>query len=302
MIDRRVCTLARMPADEALLPRARGEIDNDLAKARQDLKDTRRRRTLAIAVYCAAVMIEAFLIIMGVLTSKQGGGWSTTAGVAGFILFFATAFFLTGLTLDTGDQFDISRATLIKKRTTVEQLIIERRESLIGKVRGRTAVYARYREAMPDLVTHYRNQANKYRLFNNALQTFVIIASLAASAVAGLLGATPGERVFIVAITLATAIASSMGSFFRLRERASQLQKTADLIEIEFRAVELGIDDYDVPDRTEALRIFVTKVEKLRSEHMMRQRQLDQPADLRYIDVSSISIDRQTPTSLEDPS
>lgn len=287
-----------MPTDDALLPRPRGDIDDDLSQAQRDLKDFRRKRRLAFGVYAFALMIEAFLIVMGVLTSKRGAGWSTAAVLGGILLFTGTFGFGAGLTA-ADDDIDISRATLIKRQTKVEQLIIERRESLIGNVRGRTAVYARYREAMPDLVAHYRNQANKYRLSNNVLQAFVIVASLAASAVAGLLGATAGERVFIVTITLATAVASSMGSFFRLHERASQLQKTADLIEVEFRAVELGIDDYDIPDKTEALRIFVKKVEKLRSEHMMRQRQLDQPADLRYVDVSSISIDRRLPTSPE---
>jgi hypothetical protein len=85
-----------------------------------------------------------------------------------------------------------------------------------------------------------------------------------------------------------------MGSFFRLRERGSQLQKTADLIEIEFRAVELGIKDYSGQKKMDALRIFVERVEELQSENMTRQRQLNEPADLRHLDSSSITFDRRS--------
>ncbi len=287
------CTLACMLSDSALLPRSRGDIDDDLSRARQDLRHILRKRRLTFAAYAAAILIEASLIVMGIYTSRQGGGWTSSAGIGGCLLFFGSFALVFGLMEGDGNHFDLSRATLVKRQKVVEQLVIERRESLIGSLRGKEAVYTRYREAMPDLVAHYRKQANRYRLANSALQAFVIVAALSVSAIAGLFGTTFDLRALIVVIALAIAIASSMGILFRLRERGSQLQQTADQIEIEFRAVELGINAYaDALDKTDALRIFVEKVEELRGEHMMRQRQLDQPSDLRYVDVSSISIDR----------
>src|SRR5262249_61867858 len=117
--------------------------------------------------------------------------------------------------------------------------------------------------------------------------------SLVTSAITGLIGTSSEVRVWTVFLTLGVATASSMGAFFSLRERGSQLQKTADLIEIEFRAVELGINDYAGQKKMDALRMFVEKVEKLRTEHMARQRQLNEPADLRHLDTSSITFDRR---------
>jgi hypothetical protein len=67
------------------------------------------------------------------------------------------------------------------------------------------------------------------------------------------------------------------------------MQKTADLIEIEFRAVEFGIGDYSDLTPDEALKQFVEKVEKIRAEHMIKKRQLDQPADVRFVDASSVN-------------
>jgi hypothetical protein len=83
-----------------------------------------------------------------------------------------------------------------------------------------------------------------------------------------------------------------LGSLFKLRQRTSQLQKTADEIELQFRAVELAVGNYKGLTHVDALQLFVENVETIRSEHMTRQRQLDQPSDLRYIDHSSMITDR----------
>lgn len=276
------------------LPRGTREIDDEIDQAHQKLKDIIRRRRLIFLACAAGALIELVLAIMGIRSRSLNSGWGGSALLGAFLVIPGIAAVGIGVSGDAdNEEFDIARASVVKKRMQLQQLAMERRELLVGNVGGQTAIFARYREAMPELVARYRNQANRYRASNNILQAFVIVASLATSAVTGLLGSSAEVRAGIVGLTLAIAIASSMGSFFRLRERGAQLQKTADLIEIEFRGVELGINDYQNLKRSEALRLFVKKVENLRSEHMTRQRQLDQPADLRYIDPSSISIDRR---------
>jgi hypothetical protein len=67
------------------------------------------------------------------------------------------------------------------------------------------------------------------------------------------------------------------------------MQKTADLMEIEFRAAEFGIGDYEELKPEEVLRKFVQTVERIRTEHMTQKRQLDQPSDVRFVDSSSIN-------------
>jgi hypothetical protein len=67
------------------------------------------------------------------------------------------------------------------------------------------------------------------------------------------------------------------------------MQKAADLIEIELRAVEFGIGEYEASGSSEAtLKRFVEQVERIRTEHMTQKRQLDHPSDVSFIDSSSI--------------
>jgi glycerol uptake facilitator-like aquaporin len=284
-----------MPSEDPL-PRRTNEIDEEIKHARQKLNEVVRRRRLVFLSCGVGAAAEIASIALAIQSHNPNSGWYGVAVYVGFALVIGGIYVGVGISAEADNgEFDIARATVIKRRTELEQLAIERRELLIGNVAGQAAIYARYREAMPELVARYRDQANRYRAVNNALQSFVIVASLATSGVTGLFGASYRIRAGVVGVTLAIAIASSMTSFFRLRERGAQLQKTADSIEIEFRAVELGINDYANVKKPDALRTFVQKIEQLRSEHMASQRQLDQPADLRYIDASSISIDRRLP-------
>lgn len=295
------CSMRHMTYEDPL-PRGTREIDDEIKNTRQQLKDVVRNRRLAFLACVAGAMVEAGFIILAVRGYRHPdtdfwvlfvffGGIALLVGIVAVV---AEAVFADA---DESEFFDIARATVVKRRIELEQLAAERREILIGNVVGQAVVYARYREAMPELVARYRNQANRYRSSNNALQAFVIVASLITSAITGLFGTSAGVRTGIVGLTLAVAIASSTSTYFRLRERGAQFQKTADEIEIEFRSVELGINDYEGLKKQDALRLFVQKVEELRSEHMLRQRQLDQPADLRFIDPSSISIDRRSSAS-----
>lgn len=286
-----------MSIDDTLLHRKREKIHDELEQARQDLREAIRNRRLAFVfgpiILSLIIGIEFFLIVMTVHNST---------GVSGQVYFFAALVFgliSLGGVVAFFDETDVapklSRSAILRKQVAVQRLVIESREAAVGNL-GREeeeAAYVRYREAMPDLIARLRARANRTRSINNVTQAFVIVASLTASAVTGLFGEDAKVRIAIVAVTLAAAIASSMGSSFKLRERAAQLQKTADLIEIEFRAVELQIGDYgNCVSRKERLRKFVIKVEGLRGDHMARERQLDQPADRNHIDLSSVVVER----------
>jgi hypothetical protein len=285
-----------MSIDDTLLLRKREEIHDELEQARQDLREAIRGRKLSlvgVAITVSIILgIEVFLIVMAVHTYKQYGDFLVPVA---FVFGIITLCIGGTLFDDDGPVSKVSRSAILKKQVAVQRLVAKSREAAVGNVRREEeeAAYVRYNEAMPDLIARLRARANRTRSINNATQAFVIVASLTASAVTGLFGEDAKVRIAIVAVTLAAAIASSMGSSFKLRERAAQLQKTADLIEIEFRAVELQIGDYGYCDsRKERLRKFVIKVEGLRSDHMTRERQLDQPADLHHIDLSSVGVER----------
>ena len=150
-------------------------------------------------------------------------------------------------------------------------------------------MYERYKESLPDLVERYRLVANHYRRIYNSLQAFVVIGALSASTLAGAFYSMKWARWAAVILSSAVGISSAIGSHFKLNERSSEMRKAADLIEIELRAVEFGIGDYEVSGGSEAvLKRFVEKVERIRTEHMTQKRQLNQPSDVSFIDSSSI--------------
>jgi len=173
--------------------------------------------------------------------------------------------------------------------THLERLKAKRREQRRGRGRSKTAMYERYKESLPDLVERYRLVANHYRRIYNSLQAFVVIGALSASTLAGAFYSMKWARWAAVILSSAVGISSAIGSHFKLNERSSEMRKAADLIEIELRAVEFGIGDYEVSGGSEAvLKRFVEKVERIRTEHMTQKRQLNQPSDVSFIDSSSI--------------
>jgi len=202
-------------------------------------------------------------------------------------------FSLIGIVFALGALYDKNspsgRVMLIELTASLQRLKIQKRELAIGRARSKSAQFARYKESMPDLIERYRLVANSNRRMYNSLQAFVIIAALSASTLGGAFWPESWARWAATALTFAIGISSAIGSHFKLNERGTEMQKTADLIEIEFRAVEFGIGDYATLTPDDALKQFVEKVERIRAEHMTKKRQLDQPADVRFVDASSVN-------------
>jgi hypothetical protein len=280
-----------MTLQDPPLPRQQTALDEAIAETRQRLADIKRTRKLLSIAFVLMMAVEISIIVVAILSrGKASEGWTAAAVIVGVGVFCCSTPIFIAFFNDSDDG--INRTALINTKTELDRLLIQKKEFFVGKSRGKLAVYARYRESMPELIARYRVQANRYKRINNTLQLFVIVGSLLVSAAAGLFGASRIVRLLVVGASLAVAISSSMATYFKVRERGSQLQKTADLIEIEFRAVEFGIGPYAELSQDDALRLFVEKVETIRTEQMSRQRQLDQPADLHYIDQTSIAVER----------
>jgi hypothetical protein len=64
-------------------------------------------------------------------------------------------------------------------------------------------------------------------------------------------------------------------------ERAMNQRQTADAIEHEYNAAELGIRKYRSMGDQEALALLAEEVEWLREEQRKREQQLDQPPEVR---------------------
>lgn len=134
-----------------------------------------------------------------------------------------------------------------------------------------------------------RLDSSSYRRVNNALQAVLIIGSLAATGTSAVTGEIPNIRWATLGITFLVGVASGFMGYFKYKERSFYLQQTADAIESEWEAVQVGIGRYKrffpassgTDDENGALAEFVEEVHRLKSEQRKREQNLEQPPEIR---------------------
>ena len=145
-----------------------------------------------------------------------------------------------------------------------------------------------YKEDAYKDIEELRRESKRYRRVNNILQGVLIIGSLAATGAAGVAGELPYVRWVILAVTFVVGISSGFMGYFKYKERSFYLQQTADAIEQEWEAVEVGVGRYKKSvqegKEEEALADFVEEVHRLKSEQRKRQQNLEQPPEARVVD------------------
>nr|WP_203612779.1 DUF4231 domain-containing protein [Amycolatopsis sp. SID8362] len=136
-------------------------------------------------------------------------------------------------------------------------------------------------EAFSD-VDRFRAENKRYRRIQNALQGVLIIGSLATTAIAGISLISPLAKWGTMVTSFLVGIASGFIAAFKYRERGAYLQQTADAIESEWEAFDLGIGRYkhygsDKEAQEKALGDFAEEVYRLKTEQKKREQNLDQP-------------------------
>ncbi|MEV7908280.1 DUF4231 domain-containing protein [Streptomyces anulatus] len=134
-----------------------------------------------------------------------------------------------------------------------------------------------YKEDIPRELGQLRVEAKHYRRIHNAFQATIIVGSLGTTTAASLAETPPPLKWVTVALSLAVGISAGFTGYFKYRERSFYLQQTADSIEQNTVAFELGIHPYDDPDEGRNLNKLAKEIELLRVEQRKRQQQLDQP-------------------------
>jgi hypothetical protein len=276
--------MSAMPSSDIQPPRQHTALDEEITEAEHEVRRFRRWRGALLGIIAGWAIIEICLILIAVIT--QFKNWDPAPWVWGIPVPFVGGIALAAV-YDSPEAY--TRAKLIAAETQLERLKAKRREQGTGRTRSKTSLYQRYKESMPELIERYRIIANHYRSIYNSLQAFIIIGSLSASTLAGAFESMRFARWAAVVLASAVGISSAIGSHFKLSERSGEMQKTADLIEIEFRAIEFGIGEYENISPDDALKRFVENVERIRTEHMTQKRQLDQPSDISFVDSSSIN-------------
>jgi hypothetical protein len=109
------------------------------------------------------------------------------------------------------------------------------------------------------------------------MQWLLFVSSAAISAVTAWYDPPQPGKGVLIALGFTVTVITAAAGYFKPRERAFNLQQTADSIEQHTTALELGIAPYKQADVRESLEAFATTVEGLRAEQRMREQQLDQP-------------------------
>lgn len=136
-------------------------------------------------------------------------------------------------------------------------------------------------DAYADIRT-LRDQGARYRRVSNVLQGVLIVGSLAATGASAIVGEVPAVRWVTLGITFVVGISSGLMGYFKYKERSFYLQQTADAIETEWEAVEVGVGRYkDIDDEEKRLALFVDEVHRLKAEQKKRQQSLEQPPESR---------------------
>jgi hypothetical protein len=139
-----------------------------------------------------------------------------------------------------------------------------------------------YKEDAYADIDQFRMESKRNRRINNFLQGIIIIGSLAATGTSGIATEVPVLRWVTLGLTFAVGISSGFMGYFKYKERSFYLQQTADAIENEWEAVEIGVGRYkNSGTEDEALADFVEEVHRLKSEQKKRQQNLEQPPDAR---------------------
>lgn len=220
--------------------------------------------TLIKAIYIPALPISiAFCVASYYLKTHPGGPVDKKVSLRSRLLANSGRRRLDEIELEL-DQLRDTRKSLY----TIADVPIETRRSA-------------YKEDARMDVNHYREESNKYRRVNNVLQGVLIVGSLGAAAASGASGDIPSLRWVILAITFGIGVASGFMGYFKYKERSFYLQQTADAIEYEIEAVEIGVGRYKhIQDHRESLEEFAAEVHRLRSEQKKREQNLEQPPDL----------------------
>lgn len=122
------------------------------------------------------------------------------------------------------------------------------------------------------------------------LQMAVIVTSLLVTGLTSGLDVKLGLHAGWVApvLSFVVSLCTAIMGFFKFRERSFHLQQTADAIEQEKTALELGIRHYK-PLRDEsdgAFAEFAERVEHLREEQSKRQQQLEQSSESKEVSAA----------------
>jgi hypothetical protein len=134
-----------------------------------------------------------------------------------------------------------------------------------------------FRGTMQRSILATRKSGDRYRRVNNSFQSVIIIGSLATTAVASLNTGEGALKWIAVGLSFTVGLSAGFTGYFKYRERAFYLRQTADDLEEQLNAYELGLEPYNQVTESERIGLLTARMESIRVAQQQREQQLDQP-------------------------
>lgn len=280
-------------AREAAATTARSEllkIQHTIRVYESHLKTARRRRKQAITSVTLGPMLLVFVYVglwlPWISAQVKLIGIIPVGGLAIGLLVAAVKLFRS----PGGPKVRIQEGSLLEKRETEDDLLLkiakQRDTKKLKITQGsfdlRTRQYI-YKDDSYSEIEKLRTDSKNYRRVNNVFQAVLIIGSSTAAAAAAFSYSLGALRWVAAIISLIVTISTGFVGYYKYKERSFYLQQTADSIEHEWQAFEVGGGRYRkyVKDKDEvaALNELVEELLRLNSEQKKRQQNLEQPPD-----------------------
>ncbi|MET8693210.1 DUF4231 domain-containing protein [Streptomyces bauhiniae] len=134
-----------------------------------------------------------------------------------------------------------------------------------------------YRETIPQEIERLRRETRRYRRVHNFFQWSLFIASVTMSVTAAMYDPPQPGKGILIALGAFVSFTTAVTGYFKYRERAFNLQQTADAIDQHVTAYDLAIAPYNQMDENANLERLAENIEILRVEQRKREQQLEQP-------------------------
>ncbi|MEU6279566.1 DUF4231 domain-containing protein [Streptomyces sp. NPDC047028] len=268
--------------DEQAQSASEEHIDRLLSYRRTAAALNSQIRTSRIARSLAAgSTVTAFVVVVGAL-SANAATWRQVDmkpyNVAiGALLALLFIVFATGMRMDSGQPKDEEAKSLAALKLELD-LLEERR--ILEAVQGARSSKDRqhsYRESIPQEIDRLRGETRRYRRVHNFFQWGLFSASVAISVTTAIYDPPQPGKGILISLGAFVSFTTAVTGYFKFRERAFNLQQTADAIEQHVTAYDLAINPYNQADEEANLERLAETVESLRVEQRKREQQLEQP-------------------------
>ncbi|QNP64470.1 DUF4231 domain-containing protein [Streptomyces genisteinicus] len=271
----------------AIDPPSAGESTTDaLIQYRTDIADLSQRiknRRLQVAGLYGTPLTLITLICAGAIAKvyfwlhadAPSAIVSIFGGACVFLLFATVVQLYAEFSADTPwrDSKKSLRSLKLDLELAEERRILEARRLTPPAIERQSS----YRERLPGEIARLRVESAHYRRLHLFMQWLLFVGSAAVSGVTAWYDPPQPAKGILIALGSIVTVVTAASGYFKPRERAFNLQQTADSMEQHITALELGIAPYNNSDDGANMESFASTIEGMRAEQRMREQQLDQP-------------------------